>query len=113
MKTGQDVITLCSLCSSKVPMGDMRYHWKTGDFVCPDCYEGKPAKVHKPVNLPNQGDRTHYRCSDCGYTFSRGKDFTVTGLCFFCGKEAVARSDKKEFNIIKEVTKDGILEDSK
>ena len=113
MKTGQDTITLCSGCSKRVPIGELRYHWKTGDFVCLGCFSNANLeKERKEVNLPNQEKRIEYRCRECGHLFSRNENFVVTELCFFCGKEGVVRADKKEHKIITEL-EDGILKNSK
>jgi len=114
MKTGQDAISICRLCSIKIPIGELRYHWQYGDFVCPNCFEGKIKKDEiEKVVLPNQEEKIDYLCRECGYKFSRNKNFIVTNLCFFCGKEGVVRADKKQIKVIKEINEDGVFNNSR
>ena len=112
MRTGQDAIAICKGCSRKTAMGDLRYDWKSGDFVCPSCQNGE-SKPHKEIVIPNQQTKIDYVCQEGGYKFSRNEGFTVTEMCFFCGKDAVIKQAKAKANsdVIKEL-EDGLLKDS-
>lgn len=96
----QDMIVTCNRCALTVPINQTTYDNGGKSLICFDCYnkivQGLETGQYKIIQSGDVPKRLNYRCSFCNFEVSRSENFTVTGICFNCGKKSLQPSEQNQ-----------------
>ena len=94
----------CNTCGNRSLMSDMRYSRHSDSLVCLHCFEAQKSggvrgalRAAKKRAEPKQEDQfLKYKCSACGYRFSRKQSVDFGSVCPYCSRETAARISGNE-----------------
>lgn len=89
-------------CGNRVDIKEMKYGISGQELVCDQCHQTQQANFKRKLFGANSevakkvggkkidgGDRMFYYCENCGFKFSRKKDFCFNGRCPNCSKYSI------------------------
>ena len=84
----QDIIVSCKSCELKVPMSKTRFDSSGSCLICLKCYKDIYGLNGEKIVQTADPNRLNFSCNNCGYKFSRNKEFSLT-VCPYCSKQSL------------------------